>query len=76
MFRRKPSQGNGNPASAPDAARDLHHHVELAPLLVLGEEIAAYAREHKVPRLVDDAMEKLTGGLTTVKEALSAVSVW
>lgn len=39
-------------------------------------EIIAYAREHKVPRLVDDALEKLTGGLTTVKEALSAVSVW
>jgi type II secretory ATPase GspE/PulE/Tfp pilus assembly ATPase PilB-like protein len=39
-------------------------------------EIIAHTRERKVPRLVDDALEKLTGGLTTVKEALSAVTIW
>jgi type IV pilus assembly protein PilB len=39
-------------------------------------EVIAYARTKKVPRLVDDAMEKLAGGLTTVKEVMAAVTVW
>jgi type II secretory ATPase GspE/PulE/Tfp pilus assembly ATPase PilB-like protein len=39
-------------------------------------EIAQHARVKGVPRLTDDTFEKLTKGLTTVKEALSAVTVW
>jgi type IV pilus assembly protein PilB len=52
---------------------------ELARAIARGAEegeIVGYAREKKMPRLVDDAFEKLTAGLTTVREALSAVAAW
>ncbi|MBL9095115.1 MAG: type II/IV secretion system protein [Planctomycetaceae bacterium] len=39
-------------------------------------EIIAHTREHKVPRLTDDTLEKLMQGLTTPRDALSAVTVW
>jgi general secretion pathway protein E len=39
-------------------------------------EIVREARRRSVPRLVDDALEKLTAGVTTVKEVLEAVTIW
>jgi type IV pilus assembly protein PilB len=39
-------------------------------------EIVTYARRQKIPRLVDDALEKVNNGSTSVKEAMSAVAVW
>jgi type II secretory ATPase GspE/PulE/Tfp pilus assembly ATPase PilB-like protein len=52
---------------------------ELARAIASGAEegeIVAHARQRRVPRLVDDAFEKITSGQTTVREALSAVAVW
>jgi type IV pilus assembly protein PilB len=39
-------------------------------------EIVTYARQRKIPRLVDDALEKVNNGMTSVREAMSAVAVW
>jgi len=39
-------------------------------------EIVREARQRGIPRLVDDALEKLRCGETTVKEVLEAVTVW
>ncbi len=52
---------------------------ELARKIADGAEeatIAGHARQRGIPKLHDDAFEKLTKGLTTVKEALSAVTIW
>ncbi len=35
-----------------------------------------HARAANIPQLTDDALQKLFAGLTTVREALSAVTVW
>jgi len=51
----------------------------LSRLVAEGAEegrIVAELRSRNVPRLVDDAMEKLRTGETSVREALSAVTVW
>ena len=39
-------------------------------------EIIGHARQRKVPRLVDDALEKVITGQTSLREALSAVALW
>ncbi len=39
-------------------------------------EIVAYARQQQLSRLVDDAFEKVTSGVTTVRDAISAVTLW
>jgi len=39
-------------------------------------DVIRSARERKVPRLVDDALEKLHHGETSAKEVLEAVTVW
>lgn len=39
-------------------------------------DIVSAVRERKTPRLVDDALQKLLEGRTTVHEALAAVTVW
>lgn len=39
-------------------------------------EILGYARARGIGRLTDDAFEKVISGATTVREALSAVTVW
>ncbi len=39
-------------------------------------ELVAEIGHRSVPRLVDDALEKLRAGQTTVQEALTAVTVW
>jgi type II secretory ATPase GspE/PulE/Tfp pilus assembly ATPase PilB-like protein len=39
-------------------------------------EIVGLARKNDVRRLTDDAFEKLTAGLTTVRETLAAVTTW
>ncbi|HZZ71265.1 MAG TPA: GspE/PulE family protein [Pirellulales bacterium] len=39
-------------------------------------EIVAYSRAQGMPRLIDDGFEKVTAGLTSIKEAMSAVTVW
>lgn len=52
---------------------------DLAKAIAAGAEeaeIIGLARERKIPRLVDDALEKLSNGQTTVREVLSAVTVW
>jgi type IV pilus assembly protein PilB len=38
--------------------------------------IVAEIRQRHIPRLVDDALEKLRAGLVTVPEVLAAVTVW
>ncbi len=39
-------------------------------------ELMRHARAANIPQLTDDALQKLFAGLTTVREALSAVTVW
>ncbi|MBL8829112.1 MAG: type II/IV secretion system protein, partial [Planctomycetaceae bacterium] len=39
-------------------------------------ELMRHARAANIPQLTDDALQKLHAGLTTVREALSAVTVW
>ncbi len=39
-------------------------------------EIVSEIGRRGVPRLVDDALEKIRGGQTTVQEVLTAVTVW
>ncbi len=39
-------------------------------------EIIGTIREHNIARLVDDAFEKVTQGVTTVRDAMTAVTVW
>ena len=39
-------------------------------------EVICEARRRKVPRLVDDALEKLRDGQATVPEVLAAVTIW
>ena len=39
-------------------------------------DVVREARQREVPRLVDDAMEKIHAGLATVREVLEAVTIW
>jgi type IV pilus assembly protein PilB len=51
----------------------------LARLVAQGVEegdLVAEMRTRRIPRLADDAMQKLRGGETSVAEALTAVTVW
>jgi type II secretory ATPase GspE/PulE/Tfp pilus assembly ATPase PilB-like protein len=52
-----------------DLAREIADGAEEAA-------IVSIARKKGTPRLNDDAFQKITAGLTTVREALSAVTTW
>jgi general secretion pathway protein E len=39
-------------------------------------EIIREARDRRIPRLIDDALEKICCGHATVQEVLAAVTVW
>lgn len=52
-----------------DLAREIANGAEEAA-------IVSFARAKGMPRLTDDAFEKISTGLTTVRESLSAVTTW